>query len=157
MSSNELIELLRRQMLFERENAEAMSKTAEKAKNAVVKHLLHGIALDSSKHSDIFNALIKLLNVATAISEDEREKLAADLNKHIESEEFMIRRAEEIIEKTDHPGVKFLLNYILSDERRHHQMLRDILKQIVSKEVITDEEWWNMMYNDAVSHGAPSG
>ncbi len=155
--AQELIELLRTQMAFERENVEAMNKTAGKTKNAVVKHLLHGIALDSSKHADIFNALLELLHVATAISENERDKLSADLNKHIESEEFMIRRAEELIGKTEHPGVKFLLKYILLDEKRHHQMLKEILEQIVNRETITEEELWDLLYKDAVSHGAPSG
>ena len=155
--SQELVELFRAQMVFEREHAEAMNKTAGKTRNAVVKQLLHGIALDSSKHADIFNALLELLHVATAMSEDEREKVSADFDRHIQAEEFMIRRVEELIKKTEHSGVKFLLQYILSDERRHHQMLKDILGQIVSKEIITEEEWWDMLYKDAVSHGAPSG
>lgn len=155
--AQELVELLRAQMMFEREHVETMNKTAGKTRNAVVKQLLHGIALDSTKHADIFNALLELLHVATAMSEDERENVSADFNKHIQAEEFMIRRAEELIEKTEHPRVKFLLKYILSDEKRHHQMLKDILEQIVSKEIITEEEWWDMLYKDAVSHGAPSG
>jgi len=136
--SQDLNELLRKQMILEHNNVDALKKTAEKIKNAVVKHLLYGIALDSSKHADIFKAIVELLNVATAMSEDERENLNVDIKKHIESEEFMIRRAEELFKKTEHSGVKFLLQYILTDEKKHHQMLKDILERIVSKETIAE-------------------
>ncbi|WP_309492917.1 ferritin-like domain-containing protein [Candidatus Hecatella orcuttiae] len=152
-----LLGKLRKQEEFERVNAEFLSQTVAKMKNIVVKLLLHGIALDSLKHSDILNALIGLFSEPTALSDDERNMLEENLQKHIEFEEKMLNEYAEIVEETENKEVKFLLEYILSDEKRHHQTIKEIMEQIVNRETITEEDWWEILYKDAVSHGAPSG
>jgi len=128
-----------------------------KLKNAVVKQLLNGIALDSKKHEDILNAIIELLHVATAMTEVERDQLSTEIVDHIEVEELMLNNVKILGEKTDNVRAKFLLQYIASDEKRHHQTLREIMDYIISKETITEEEWWDALYRDAVVHGAPGG
>lgn len=153
----DLLEKLRKQEKFERFNAEVISQTVAKMKNIVVKLLLHGIALDSLKHSDILNALIGLFSGSAAISDDEKERLEENLQKHIEFEEKMLEEYEKIIGKIENKEARFLIEYILSDERRHHKTIKEIMEQVVSKETITEEDWWEMLYKDATSHGAPSG
>jgi len=69
----------------------------------------------------------------------------------------MLRRIERIAEKAEHKAVRFLLHYILSDERRHHETLKEIMEHVVNRETITEDEWWDFLYRDAVGHGAPVG
>jgi len=156
-TEEELIRLLREQIKLERKMVDSMNRTTMKLKNAVVKQLLNGIALDSKKHQDILNAIIELLRVATAMTEVERDQLSAIIGEHIEVEERMLNNVKVIGDKTDNVRVKFLLQYIASDEKRHHQTLREIMDYIISKEIITEEEWWDALYRDAVAHGAPGG
>ena len=149
-TEEELIRLLREQIKLERKMVDSMNRTTMKLKNAVVKQLLNGIALDSKKHQE-------LLHVATAMTEVERDQLSAIIGEHIEVEERMLNNVKVIGDKTDNVRVKFLLQYIASDEKRHHQTLREIMDYIISKEIITEEEWWDALYRDAIAHGAPGG
>jgi rubrerythrin len=156
-TEQELIRLLQKQIKLERKMVGSINRTTMKFRNDVVKQLLNGIALDSRKHQDILNAIIELLRVATAMTEVEREQLSIEISKHIEVEESMLNNVKAIGDKTDNARVKFLLQYIASDEKRHHQTLREIMDYIVSKEIITEAEWWDALYRDAVAHGAPGG
>jgi rubrerythrin len=156
-TEEELIQLLKKQIELEGKMVDSMNQTMSKLKNVVVKQLLNGIALDSRKHQDILNAVIELLRVATAMTEVERDQLSREISDHIEVEERMLNNVKVAGDKTDNVRVKFLLQYIASDEKRHHQTLREIMDYIVSKEIITEAEWWDALYRDAVAHGAPGG
>jgi hypothetical protein len=50
-----------------------------------------------------------------------------------------------------------LLNAILSDEKRHHALLKMVLDIIVHGETITEDDWWKMLWEDVPFHGAPGG
>lgn len=51
--------------------------------------------------------------------------------------------------------VAFLLDSILNDERRHHELLKQVLDIIVRGETLTEDDWWKMLWEDVPFHGAP--
>ena len=85
---------------------------------------------------------------------DEQRKL---VEKHIEIESELIKKLEKKIPTIDNNKVVFLLNSILADERRHHEMLKMVLEIIVHGETITEDDWWKLLWENAPFHGAPGG
>jgi len=79
LAEKELVTMLREQIELEEKNVNLINKTVARTRNAVIRQFLHGIALDSAKHSDIIKAVIDLLSVATAISEPERNTCYVEL------------------------------------------------------------------------------
>jgi hypothetical protein len=49
------------------------------------------------------------------------------------------------------------LKAILSDEKRHHALLKKVLEILVRGETITDKEWWDVLWENVPFHGAPGG
>ena len=53
--------------------------------------------------------------------------------------------------------IKLLLNAILEDEKRHHELLKRVLEILVKGETITEEEWWDVLWRNVPFHGSPGG
>lgn len=49
---------------------------------------------------------------------------------HIENEKHVLEAYEELADSTDSPAFAYLARLILDDERRHHQLLRDLAETI---------------------------
>jgi rubrerythrin len=64
--------------------------------------------------------------------------------------------SQEIIKVKDEK-VMLLLDAILADEKRHHELLKRVLEIIVKGETITDEEWFGILWKSVPFHGAPGG
>jgi len=106
----------------------------------------------------MYSAAIELMmRTSKALSEQELEKQRSLIKKHIEMEKDLIKRISEKIPQIEDEKVKLLLNAILSDEKRHHELLKQILKIIVHGETITNEEWFDAMWRSVPFHGAPGG
>jgi rubrerythrin len=77
--------------------------------------------------------------------------------KHIKLEAELIKKIEDKLPTIDDSKVKFLLESILTDEKRHHAMLNMVLEIIVHGETITESDWWKLLWENAPFHGAPGG
>ena len=154
---DELIEKFKEGMALEKGMINSMRMTANKIRNSVIKQLLNGIALDSEKHYDMYSSLTELLSGVTALSEEERDRIDTEIRNHIEIEKKMIDFVKELIDHVDDEKIKFMLEYIASDEFRHHRTLKAIHNDVVTKETISTEEWEEFLYKDAVAHATPAG
>ena len=153
----DLVGFFREQVRLEDEIVEKTRREAEDLKNFVVVSVLKGIAFDSAKHADLYKAAESIISVAPAMSENEFDKIRKAVNWHINAEEKLIGRLTESINKTADKKIKFLLESILADEKRHHQLLKKIVDTIVGGETITEDEWWEMMWKEVPTHGSPGG
>jgi bacterioferritin (cytochrome b1) len=79
------------------------------------------------------------------------------VEKHIQMEAELIKKLEKIMPTIENSKVQFLLNSILTDERRHHALLKTVLEIIVHGETITEADWWKMLWENVPFHGAPGG
>lgn len=157
-SNNELVEFIKRQILIEKEIVKSLNEGLLNIKNPPVKGVLKGISLDSIKHAELYAAASVLLTkVSPALQQENLDTQIELVEKHIHLEEDLIKKLKKIIPTIQNNKVQFLLNSILSDEKRHHAMLKLILEIIVQGETITEEDWWKLLWENVPFHGAPGG
>ncbi len=155
---NDLLEFMKRQIATENEIVSSLNKGVADMKNLPVKAVLKGISLDSVKHAELYAAAIKLLTeVSPALGQENLDTQRALVEKHIAIEAELIKRLEKMMPSIENNKVKFLLHTIFMDEKRHHGMLKAILESIVRAETITEDEWWQMLWEGSPDHGAPGG
>jgi rubrerythrin len=149
---------MKRQIIIEKEIVESLNKGIADIKNPPVKGVLKGISLDSVKHAELYSAAVTLLTkVSTALKQENLDAQRALVEKHIQMEAELIKKLEKIMPTIENSKVQFLLNSILTDERRHHALLKTVLEIIVHGETITEADWWKMLWENVPFHGAPGG
>ena len=79
------------------------------------------------------------------------------MQKHIELEAQIIKKLQEVIPSVQNKKVKLLLTAILDDEIRHHALLKKVLDILVKGETITDNDWWDVIWENVPFHGTPGG
>ena len=153
-----LLEFLKNQIKVEYEIVASLEKPLLSMKNPAVKGVLKGVSLDSIKHAELYTSAVTLLTGAsTALTQENLDEQRALVEKHIEIESQLIKKLETMIPTIDDKKVVFLLNSILADERRHHEMLKMVLEIIVHGETITEDDWWQLLWENVPFHGAPGG
>lgn len=157
-TNNNLVEFMKRQIVIEKEIVDSLNKGIVDIKNPPVKGVLKGISLDSVKHAELYSAAVTLLtNVSQALRQENLDAQRALVEKHIKMEAELIKKLEKIMPTIENSKVKFLLKAILTDERRHHAMLKMVLEIIVHGETITEADWWELLWKNVPFHGAPGG
>jgi rubrerythrin len=158
MEKNALIEFLKNQITVETKIVSSLAEPLAKMKNPAVKGVLKGVSLDSIKHAELYDSAVTLLtSSSTALSQEHLDEQKKLVEKHIAIESELIVKLEEMIPKIDNNKVVFLLQSILADEKRHHEMLKMVLEIIVKGETITEDDWWKLLWENAPFHGAPGG
>ena len=159
MSTNkDLVEFMKRQIVIEKEIVDSLDKGIVDIKNPPVKGVLKGISLDSVKHAELYSAPVMLLtNVSQALKQENLDAQRALVEKHIQMEAELIKKLEKMMPAIENKKVAFLLDAILTDERRHHAMLKMVLEIIIHGETITEEDWWELLWKNVPFHGAPGG
>ena len=153
-----LLEFLKNQIKVEKEIVASLSKPLLNMKNPAVKGVLKGVSLDSIKHAELYmSALTLLTEASTALTQENLDEQRVLIEKHIEIESKLIKILETKIPTIENKKVVFLLEAILSDERRHHEMLKMVLEIIVHGETITEDDWWKLLWENVPFHGAPGG
>jgi len=153
----ELVNFFREQAKHEEEIVRSINKALQKLKNPVVASVLKGMSLDSMKHADMYRAAENIISVAPAMSEEELDHLNEVVNWHVQNEEKVMGRVEEAIKKVKDKKIRFLLESIQEDEKRHHELLKTIMSTIARGETITQDEWWEILWKNVPFHGAPGG
>jgi len=157
-SREELINFLKEQINVENEIVDSLNNALVEIKNPPVKGVLKGISLDSVKHAEMYAAAAELLTgVSKALTQEELDKQKALVEKHIHMEADVIKKMGKVLPKVENKKVKLLLNAILADEKRHHELLKMVLEILVRGETITEEDWWDLLWKNAPFHGAPGG
>ena len=157
-SKNELISFMKEQIKIENEIVDSLNSALVEVKNPPVKGVLKGISLDSVKHAEMYAAATELLtSVSQALSQEHLDKQRALVEKHIRMEEELIKKISKVLPTVENAKVKLLLNAILGDEERHHELLKMVLEILVRGETITEADWWDLLWKNVPFHGAPGG
>jgi rubrerythrin len=157
LTEEQLEVFFKEQIRREKAIVRSVNKALKSIKNPVVETVLKGISYDSSKHAELYRSAGQIVAVAPAIKEEKFERIQGVVRWHIEMEEKLIGLLTEAINKTANKRVKFLLESILTDEKRHHELLKSVMEIIVKGETITDQDWWDIMWKYTPFHGAPGG
>lgn len=157
-AEKELVDFLREQIKIENEIVYSLNKATAEIGNPAVKGTLEGISLDSVKHAGMYSAAVNLLTkVPQALTQEHLDKQRELVERHISMEIKLIKRISEVMPSIKDEKVKLLLNAILSDEKRHHTLLKEVLAILVRGETITEEEWFDIVWKSVPFHGAPGG
>jgi len=157
-SNDELIALFKNQIKIEQTIVDSVNKGISDMENPVVKGVLKAISLDSTKHADMYSSAISLLtSVSQALTEDNLNKQIELVEKHIQLEAHIIKKLQDVVPSVQNKKIKLLLSTILSDELRHHALLKKVLNILVRGETITDNDWWDVLWENVPFHGTPGG
>jgi rubrerythrin len=155
---SKLIEFMKRQIKVENEIVDSVNKGIKNINNPPVRGVLKGISLDSLKHAELYASAVTLLTtVSQAMTQDNLDEQRALVEKHIAIESELIKKLEAELPTIENKKVALLLESILVDERRHHAMLKKVLEIIVEGETITEQQWWDILWEGSPFHGAPGG
>jgi nucleoid DNA-binding protein len=157
-SKNELTDFLKDQIKIENKIAESLNSSLDEIRNPAVRGVLKGISLDSVKHAEMYASAVGLsTHVQPALAQEHLDKQRELVEKHIQLEAELIEKISKRLPNIEDKKVKLLLNAILSDERRHHQLLKEVLDILVRGETITDEDSWDVLWKNVPFHGALGG
>ncbi|MCX8188270.1 MAG: ferritin-like domain-containing protein [Nitrososphaeria archaeon] len=142
----------------EYELSQRLLKLAETIDSGVIKALLTTVAFDSEKHSHLYIAILDLLDKSRKmVPESDIEKIQDEIELHIKIESKMYQTVKSLLEDIDDPKIKMILQLIMEDEIRHHKIFQELKNVIMSKEALTEDVVWDMVWKDAVFHGGPGG
>jgi len=157
-SEDELLTFLKKQIEIENEIVRSLNNSLSDIGNPTVKGVLKGISLDSVKHAEMYASAVMLLTkVSQALQQEHLDKQRSLVEKHIKLEAELIEKISQKLPTVENPKVKLLLEAILADEKRHHELLQKILEIIVHGETITEADWWDVMWKNVPFHGSPGG
>ena len=157
MSEDKTIRFFKDQIELEHRIVKAITRSLKTIRNPVAKQVLRAIAFDSQKHAGIYNAAIALFSVTPALTDEEFTRLKETTERHIEDEEKAISALDEFMKGVKDEKIRFLLESIAADERKHHQLLKKVGELIVRREAITEEDWWEILWKNVPFHGTPGG
>jgi bacterioferritin (cytochrome b1) len=149
---------MKKQIGIENEIVDSLNSALVNIKNPSVKGVLKGISLDSVKHAELYTSAIKLLtSTSQALRQEHLDEQRKLVEKHIRMESELIEKLSGIVPGIEDRKVKLLLDAILADERRHHELLKMVLEIIVRGETITEADWWDVLWKGVPFHGSPGG
>jgi rubrerythrin len=157
-SKDELVQFLKDQIKVENKIVESLNKSLPNIENPTVQGVLKGISLDSVKHAEMYASAVRLMTtVSKALTQENLDQQKDLVEKHIQMEIVLIQKIGKMLPEVKDKKVRLLLEAILSDEKRHHELLRNVLEILVKGETITEADWWDMLWKDVPFHGAPGG
>jgi hypothetical protein len=122
--------------------------------NEVVRELILSIMVDSKKHAGLYKAAAYTVEGRSlSITDVEYEALEKKLRLHIEKEQEMLEAVKQLIDEVKDERVQKLLIKIYEDELMHHPFLESFLEAILKREMITEEDIWDMLFRDLPTHG----
>lgn len=137
MPEETLIDLIEKQIKIEKGFVTSVKKEIEDTHNAAAKLLLLETQMDSEKHAMILEGILDVIRHKDAkplwdtLIESYVDKLVVkkNLENHIKTEEVMLEHIQREIRETKDEGVKLLLEHIASDEKKHHEILRTVIRE----------------------------
>ena len=144
----DLASLIETQIRLEKKTAKSVKEIEDATSNLAAKLFLAEIRYDTEKHAKILEAMITWMHHTELDAENRRfwqvetqsyvDALVAKrmLTNHLKVETEMLKRTEETMAKTDDEALTLLFNHIKEDEKKHHEILKKILKHAFRMESI---------------------
>jgi rubrerythrin len=144
LNNQELEENIQKMIKDESAAVNHLSKTIKKTKNNVIKILMQILLIDSLKHGKILEIILSILNIPK-LESSEIGEVVQNLKEHVEEEKMMMENFENLVDTVEDQRVRFLLENITTDEKRHHNIVERITELVVDSET-SDDAWWDFLY-----------
>jgi len=139
--------MIEKQIVNESEAVKLLHESMGKTNNTVIRLLLHQLALDSTKHEYMLLAILKLLEIPSKEQfKWEGEEFRKAIQKHVEVERGMLESFEDIVDKTEDERIRFIIQDIISDEKKHHAIMKRVHELVCESEKVKDEKWWDFLF-----------
>jgi rubrerythrin len=139
--------MIEEQIENEKKAVRLLQSSMKKTDNAVIQLMLDKLALDSTKHERMLRAILQLLE--SSPEEQfiyEGEEFRKVIEKHVEIERKMLEDFERIADKTEDNRIRFILQDIISDEKRHHAIMKRVHELVCEGEKVQDQKWWDFLF-----------
>ncbi|MDH5459433.1 MAG: hypothetical protein OEW71_00145, partial [Candidatus Bathyarchaeota archaeon] len=121
----------------EKKAVRLLQDSMKKTNNAVIQLLLNQLALDSIKHEKMLRAVLQLLEFPSKEQfKCEGEEFRKVIEKHVEVECEMLEDFEKIVDKTEDNRIRFILQDIISDEKKHHAIMKRVHELVCESEKV---------------------
>jgi hypothetical protein len=125
--NEKLLTTLKKWQKVEDQSVESTSEIISKTKNPIVRQIMEIIRQDSAMHKKVQQLIINSFEKeAIYLSPGELEEVWTMVEKHIELEKETIRLAEESRKNSHSFIVRYLLGYLMTDERKHNDILQQM-------------------------------
>jgi len=147
MDKQEFKRIIEKRIENEKKAVELLQDSVEKTSNTVIQLLLCQLALGSAKHEKMLKAVLQLLEPPTKeLFKCEGEEFRKTIEKHAEVEREMLEGFEKIVDKTEDKRIRFILQEIISDEKKHHAIIKRMYELVCEGEKVKDEKWWDFLF-----------
>ena len=139
--------MIEEQIENEKKAAKLLYDSAEKTNNRVIQLMLYQLALDSAKHEHMLRAISQLLEFPSKEQfKSENREFRRVIEKHVEIERKMLEDFEKLVDKTEDKRVRFILQDIISDEKKHHAIIKRVHELVCESERVKDAKWWDFLF-----------
>ena len=145
MNKQGLKEIVEGQVNNENNAARLLRDSATKTNNVVVQLMLNQLALDSEKHAYMLGVILQLLD-SNEQFQQENEQFLKIIQKHVEIEKKMLEDFERTVDLTEDRRLRFIIQDIIRDEKKHHAVVKRMYQLIFESETIQDEKWWDFLF-----------
>ena len=139
----DVIDLLKEQKRLELGHVEVLSKSIKDLKQPMARVIIEAIIHDSKKHAAIAQALIDveagMAPMKMDIDMGPAVNLHQNIKQHVRVEQDMIEMLGEIDAMVKDDRVKAFIAYLVEEEKRHHQLLKELSNLIDRDSVSLDE------------------
>ncbi len=147
MDKQEFKRIIEKRIENEKKAVELLQDSMEKTSNTVIQLLLCQLALGSMKHEKMLKAVLTLLEPPSKEwFKCEGEEFRKTIEKHAEVEREMLEGFEKIVDKTEDKRIRFILQEIISDEKKHHAIIKRMYELVCEGEKVKDEKWWDFLF-----------
>lgn len=147
MTKQNFRSMIEKRVRNEQEAAKLLYESTKKTNNTVISLFLYQLALDSEKHEHMLKAILSLMDSPSSVlTFGESEEFRKTIQKHQEMEREMLENFKKIVDLTEDKRVRFILQNIISDEKRHHAIIKRVHQLVSEGEKIKDEKWWDFLY-----------
>ena len=139
--------MIEEQIENEKKAVKLLHDSMKKTNNTVIQLMFYQLALDSTKHENMLRAILQLLESSSKEQfKCEGEEFSKAIEKHVEVERKMLENFERIVDKTEDNRIRFILQDIISDERKHHAIMKRVHELICEGEKVQDQKWWDFLF-----------
>ena len=130
MVDERVIEQLKAWIRVEEEVVYNIGRVRADSEGTIPSLLLYELVSDSTKHINILNAIIDILE--GRMKEPTGAEVSYEfIKEHVEKEKTAMQFADKLRHETDNEDVKLLLSHIMDEEQRHHDTLIHIAERYV--------------------------
>ena len=139
--------MIEEQIQNEKRAVKLLRDSMKKTDNTVIQLMFNQLALDSIKHEHMLRAILQLSKSSSKEQFTcEGEEFRKVLKKHVEIERKMLKDFEGIVDKTEDNRIRFIFQDIISDEKKHHAIMKRVHELVCEGEKVQDQKWWDFLF-----------